>query len=79
VQSKRRPIAAPCRHRLLAPLRRCVAETSSLRIAAMPPKPVAGLRRRIIEHARQLRTAFEAAPDEARGAMRTLLGERRMR
>ena len=45
----------------------------------MPRKPVAELCRRIIEHALQLRTAFEAAPDEARGAMRALLGERRMK
>jgi len=55
------------------------AEASALQIAAMPRTPTAELRRRIIEHALQLRSAFDAAPDEARGAMRALLGERRMK
>jgi hypothetical protein len=55
------------------------AEASALRIVSVPRKPLAELRRQIVEHALQLRTAFDAAPDEARGAMRALLGERRMK
>lgn|GEM_PF-6161346 len=37
------------------------------------------LKRRIIEEALHLRSAFDAAPEEGRVALRTLLGDRRMR
>jgi hypothetical protein len=56
------------------------AEAAALRLAARPGTLVTkALRRRIIEETLQLRAAFDAAPDEARTALRALLRERRMR
>jgi hypothetical protein len=36
------------------------------------------LRRKVLEHALRLRDAFEGAPEEGRGTLRALLGDRRM-
>jgi hypothetical protein len=43
-----------------------------------PLAPAAALRRRVVEAALELREALAAAPEEARTALRVLLGDRRM-